>query len=118
MTPEDFFAGKSLPQALFTLVHRTLDAIGPSSIRITKSQIAFRRRRAFAWVWCPDQYLRGRTAPLVLSVSLPWRDGSPRWKEVVEPTAGRFMHHLELFDPAEIDGEVSTWLQHAWEGAE
>jgi hypothetical protein len=118
MTPEDFFAGKSLPLSLFALVRRTLDAIGPSSIRITKSQIAFRRRRAFAWVWRPDQYRRGRTAPLVLSVSLPRRDGSPRWKEVVEPAPGRFMHHLELFDPSEIDGEVSAWLQRAWEAAE
>jgi hypothetical protein len=118
MTLEDFFAGKPVALALFELVRCTLDAIGPSSTRITKSQIAFRRRRAFAWVWCPDQYLRGRTAPLVLSVSLPRRDGSPRWKEVVEPAPGRFMHHLELFDSAEIDGEVSTWLQRAWEAAE
>jgi hypothetical protein len=118
MTPEDFFTGKPVALSLFGLIRRTLDAIGPSSTRITKNQIAFRRRRAFAWVWRPDQYLRGCTAPLVLSISLPRRDGSPRWKEVVEPVPGRFMHHLELFDPAEVDGEVSSWLQRGWEAAE
>jgi hypothetical protein len=118
MTPEDFFFGKPVALSLFGSIRRVLDAIGPSSIHITKSQIAFRRRRAFAWVWCPGQYLRRRTAPLVLSVSLHWRDGSPRWKEVVEPAPGRFMHHLELFDPAEINDEVSIWLRHAWEAAE
>ena len=87
-------------------------------MRVTKSQIAFRRRRAFAWVWQPGQYLRGRGAPLVLSMSLPWRDSSPRWKEIVEPAPGRFMHHLELYDSAEVDQDVSAWLRQAWEAAE
>jgi hypothetical protein len=117
MTADQFFAGKPLPHTLFARISRTIDAIGPASIRVTKSQIAFRRRRGFAWVWLPSQYLHGRTAPLVLSVSLPWRDLSPRWKEVVEPAHGRFMHHLELADPAEIDGEVRLWLQQAWDAA-
>lgn len=117
MTEDEFFAGASLPQTLFALVRRTIDAIGPASISITKSQIAFRRRRAFAWVWRPDQYLRGHHAPLVLSLSLPWHDQSPRWKEVVEPARGRFMHHLEIYSPDEIDREVSTWLRQAWEAA-
>ncbi|HEY0736983.1 MAG TPA: DUF5655 domain-containing protein [Herpetosiphonaceae bacterium] len=117
MTPDEFFAGKPLAQTLFAEVCRAVAALGPASTRATRSQIAFRRRRAFAWVWMPDQYLRGHTAPLVLSVSLPGRDESPRWKEVVEPAPGRFMHHLELRDPAEIDSEVSTWLRQAWEAA-
>jgi hypothetical protein len=118
MTPDQFFAGKPLPQSLFALVRHAVDAIGPNSMRVTKSQIAFRRRRAFAWVWLPGQYLRGHVAPLVLSVSLPWRDQSPRWKEIVEPAPGRFMHHLELYDPADVDRDVSAWLRQAWEAAE
>lgn len=76
-----------------------------------------RRRRAFAWVWMPDRYLRGRSAPLVLSIGLPWREDSPRWKQVAEPYPGRFMHHLELYDPAEVDDEVCTWLRQAWQAA-
>jgi hypothetical protein len=118
MTLDEFFAGKPLAQTLFEQVRRAVDAIEPTNIRVTKSQVAFRRRHAFAWVWMPDQYLRGHTAPLVLSVSLPWRDDSLRWKEVVEPAPGRFMHHLELRDPAEIDSEVSVWLRDAWEAAQ
>ncbi|HMQ29464.1 MAG TPA: DUF5655 domain-containing protein [Chloroflexaceae bacterium] len=117
MTPEEFFAGKPLPHALFTRVTELMAALGPVSLRVTKSQIAFRRRRAFAWVWMPERYLRRPAAPLVLSLALPWRDGSPRWKEVVEPAPGRFMHHLELDDPAEIDDEVRDWLRQAWEAA-
>jgi Domain of unknown function (DUF5655) len=117
MTLDAFFAGKPQPHTIFGLIAPMVEDIGPATIRVTKSQIAFRRRRAFAWVWMPDRYLRGRTAPLVLSVSLPWRDESPRWKQVGEPYPGRFMHHLELYDPAEVDDEVRAWLRQAWEAA-
>jgi hypothetical protein len=55
---------------------------------------------------------------LVLTVYLPYRDGSTRWKQVVEPAPGRFTHHLELVDPAEVDEEVTSWLRAAWEAAE
>lgn len=87
------------------------------TFQITKSQIAFRHRRAFAWAWIPARYLRGRVAPLVLSIALRRRDPSPRWKEIVEPATGRFMHHFELYSAAEIDQEVVAWLREAWSDA-
>lgn len=125
MTLDAFFAGQPLAQQLFAGVRRELAAIalrassanGEASSRVGKSQIAFRRRRAFAWVWMPGRYLRGRVAPLVLSISLPRRDESPRWKEVVEPARGRFIHHLELYADGDIDDEVRAWLQEAWDAA-
>lgn len=117
MTPDEFFSEKALPKKLFAVIRREVEALGEVSIRVTKSQIAFQRRRSFAWVWMPGQYLKGRTAPLVLTLALPWRDGSPRWKEIVEPAPGRFTHHLELSDPADIDEEVRGWLRKAWEAA-
>jgi hypothetical protein len=40
---------------------------------------------------------------------------SPRWKEIVEPAPGRFTHHLELHSTADVDDEVQSWLQEAWE---
>jgi Domain of unknown function (DUF5655) len=84
------------------------------SMAVTKSQIAFRRKRAFAWAWIPDRYLRGQHAPLVLSFAFRYRDSSPRWKQIVEPSRGRFMHHVELNSPAELDQEVTQWLWEAW----
>jgi hypothetical protein len=42
------------------------------------------------------------------------RESSPRWKEIVEPAPGRFMHHLELDSVDDIDDEVPDWLQGAW----
>lgn len=87
-------------------------------MRVTKSQIAFHRGRAFAWAWMPAKWLGGNMAPLVLSVRLPRRDRSRRWKEVVEPAPGRFMHHLELYVPGDIDTQVRRWLAAARRDAE
>ncbi len=81
--------------------------------RVTKSQIAARAGRDFAWLWRPGRWLRGDVAPLVLSVALSRRDPSPRWKQVVEVTPGRWMHHLELRDEADADAEVARWLAEA-----
>jgi hypothetical protein len=115
MTPDEFFADQSLSKQLFEAVRREVESLGETSMGVTKSQVAFRRRRGFAWVWMPGQYLKRKTAPLVLTLSLPQRDGAPRWKEIVEPYPGRFTHHLELYGPADIDEDMRGWLREAWE---
>jgi hypothetical protein len=117
MTLDEFFAGQDKSRQIFEAVRRAIEAIGPAELRISKSQISFRRRRAFAWVWMPGRYLSGKSAPLVLTLSFRSRDASPRWKEIVEPAPGRFTHHLEMYSTAEIDDEVRAWLQDAWGGA-
>ena len=113
----EFFEGQQVSRQLFDKLRDIVNAFGPAEVQVTKSQIAFRRRKAFAWVWIPGKYLRGKTAPLVLTLSFRSRDPSPRWKEVVEPSPGRFTHHLELYSTHDIDGEVHDWLRDAWEAA-
>ena len=113
MTLDELFAEQEESRQIFDALHRVVDAIGPADLAVTKSQVAFRRRRAFAWAWVPDRYLRGKHAPLVLSLPFRHRDPSPRWKQVVEPAPGRFMHHLELHSVGEIDDEVRAWLREA-----
>jgi len=117
MTLDEYFVGRDESRRIFDALHSAVDEVGSVELRVTKSQVAFRRRTGFAWAWIPQMYLAGRVAPLVLSVSLRRRDDSPRWKEVVEPYPGRFMHHLELRDPGEIDAEVRGWLAEAGESA-
>jgi len=90
---------------------------GSVEIRVTKSQIALYRGRPFAWVWIPEKHLKRKAAPLVLSIVFPERDPSPRWKEIVEPSKGKFMHHLEIFSPQDIDGQAMLWLGRAWTDA-
>ena len=114
---DEFFAGYAESRRIFDIVQEAISGFDPLQMRITKSQVAFRRKRGFAWTWIPGKYLSGRHAPLVLSLSLQRRDASPRWKEIVEPTPGRFMHHLELYSPDDVNGEVHAWLKEAWEQA-
>jgi hypothetical protein len=90
-------------QQIFEAVRLAVEAIGHAEFRVGKSQVSFRRRKPFARVWMPGQYLSGRVAPLVLALSLRSPDGSPRWKEIIEPKAGRFTHHLELYSTADVD---------------
>ena len=117
MTVEGFFEGQPKSLRLFEAVRQAIEAIGPAEIRVTKSQVAFRRRKNFAIVWRPEQYLKRPAAPLVLTLSFRQRDPSPRWKEITEVAPGRFTHHLELYRVKDVDAEVKRWLREAWEAA-
>ena len=114
---DEFFEGQELPRQLFEALREAMAAIGPTEVRVTKSQIAFYRRKAFAWAWIPGNYLHGKIAPLVLTIGFRKRDSSPRWKEIIEPYPGRFTHHLELYSVDDIDNQVREWLRSAWIGA-
>jgi hypothetical protein len=118
MTLDEFFSGREASRRIFNALNQAIGDLGPAEVRVTKSQVAFRRRKTFAWAWVPDMYLRGELAPLVLTLSLRHRDASERWKEVVEPVKGRFTHHLELRSAEEIDAEVRAWLAEAWSQAD
>lgn len=112
-----FFAEYESGRPLFEAVWRIVDGFEGVERRVSKSQIAFRHRVGFAWVWVPGRYLMGAVSPLVISVALRRRDHSSRWKEVVEPKPGYYMHHLEVRSIEEIDGQVAGWLQEAWSAA-
>ncbi len=94
-----------------------LAPLGDPGVRVTKAQVAYRRRVAFAWTWRPGTWLRRPAAEVALSIALPYRDPSPRWKQVVEPRPGRWMHHLEVRTLNDLDDEVAAWLGAAWDAA-
>jgi len=114
VTLDGFFAGHDDSRRIFEAVRAAVGEIGPAQLRVSKSQVSFRRRLGFAFVWMPATYLGERGVPLVLTVGLRRKDRSRRWKQIVEPAPGRFTHHLELHDPAEVDGQVRAWLAEAW----
>ncbi len=70
MTPEDFFADHPLGLEVFQKVRSELLSLGRIDVRVTKSQVAFRRDRAFAYLWLPGHYLRKPGAEVVLSIAL------------------------------------------------
>lgn len=115
-TPQDFFANSPSGLELYSSVAEAVTGIGPVDIRVTKSQIAFRHRKGFAWVWRPDQYVRS-DVPAVLSFALPRPLESSRLKEVAHPAPSVWMHHLELREVDDLDAEVIRWLGAAYEAA-
>lgn len=117
ITLDEYFGEHADSRRLHEAVVSALSEIGEFEERVTKSQVAFRRRRGFAWTWMPGTYLKGELAPLVLTVDLRRLDESPRWKEVVEPRPGIYTHHLELRSPDDVDEQVRAWLREAWERA-
>lgn len=113
---EAFFDGSPLGLLLCRAVADAVDSIGPADVRVTKSQVAFRRRKGFAYVWRPGRYVRSEV-PAVLSIALPVRLDSERFKSVVHPAPEVWMHHLELTDPGQVDDQVRGWLADAYASA-
>lgn len=117
MDVEAFFEGREESRHIFEALRATIESLSSMTMSVTKSQVAFRRRKAFAWAWIPARHLRGKQAPLLLTLALHRRDSSARWKEVVEPRPGRFTHHMELNSPKDLDAEVRAWIEEAWAAA-
>jgi len=111
---EEFFAGYPGSRAIFDEVYATAVVLGPLDLRISNSQVALVDGKAFAWLWIPKKYLRGVTAPLVLTLSYRERRPWGRWKEIYQAAPRRFTHHLELWSPGEVDEAVRGWLREAW----
>jgi hypothetical protein len=115
--PEDLLDGHPVATSVFEKVRSCLADIGPFEVRTSKSHIAFRRKRGFAYLWLPGQYLANPQAEVVLSIVLGRHDGSARFKEVAHVSSRHWMHHLELHGPVEVDDEVVGWLSEALERA-
>ena len=112
-SPAEFFAGSPTGLAIHDRVAGLVAAMGDVESRVSRSQVAFRHGRGFAYVWRPGQYVRS-DLPAVLSIALPHAVASPRFKEVVHPSPQVWMHHLEIDDVSQVDDEVHGWLREAW----
>jgi hypothetical protein len=117
VTPEEFLGESDLGRAVFETVSGMVTSFGDVTIEATKSQIAFKRRRGFAYIWLPGMYLARPQAELVVSIALDRAVGSPRFKEIAHPSAGIWQHHLEVRSIAEVDDEVRNWLRAAYDCA-
>lgn len=114
--PAEVFAGSPVGRRILRAVEAALARIGPAQVRVSASQVTFRRRRGFAFVWRPSRWLRS-PIPAVLSIAFASRVDSPRWKSIAHPAPRIWMHHLELASPDEVDAEVAEWLRRAWDEA-
>lgn len=114
--PDELLAGHPGALEVWRRVEQLVAALPGTEVRTSRSQVALRRHRGFAFLWRPGQYVRS-DVPAVLSIALDRELDSPRFKEVAHPAPTTWMHHLEVRDPAEVDDEVAGWLREAWTGA-
>jgi predicted transport protein len=117
MTLDEYFGEEKVARTLFDALAREVARLGKASVLVSKSQIAFRRRKNVAVVWMPRKYLKKPGAPIVLTLSFSEKNDSSRWKEVTRISPNRFTHHLELHQVKDIDSQVKAWLRAAWEAA-
>lgn len=116
-TAEEFFAGHPFAFDVYSRVLDMVRDLGPVDVRVSKSQVALRRRSGFAYLWMPGQYLGHTDVDVVLSIALGRHDRSARWKEVAHPSPKHWIHHLEVRDLADLDDEVADWLRESAERA-
>lgn len=117
VTPEEFLGDSDLARSVFEIVNRSLSSFDDVTVRTSKSQIAFKRRRGFAYIWLPRMYLERPQAEVVLSIALDREVASPRFKEVAHPSPGIWQHHLEVRAVDDVDDEVREWLDAAYRAA-
>jgi hypothetical protein len=111
VSAEEYFAGHDLARAVFDRLGAVLDAAGVDhSVRITRTQASYRRRRGFAYVWMPGEHLGRPAAEAVVSFGLGHPLASERFKSVVRPAPHLWMHHLEIASVDDVDAEVEGWL--------
>ncbi len=108
-----FCLGKARETALFEAVEGCLLSAYPDiSVKHDRTQTAFISGVQFAWVSQPRR--KSDAGAVMLSIGLPQLIHSPRFLHAAEVSPGRFMHHMLLRAPADLDDEVRAWLEWAW----
>lgn len=99
------------------MVHEYLTTLGPIDVAATKTQISFRARIRFAYLWFPNR-VRGTGKPeMFLTFDLRRPEPSPRIKERVNPRSDLWVHHFSLRKRDDFDAEVRGWLREAFTSA-
>ena len=94
---------------------KILERFEDVSIEIRKTQITFKSKRGFMYVWLPIRRMKNRPVNyLVLSFGLEQRIESSRIAESVETYKNRWMHHLIIEKPEELNDELMRWIQEAY----
>lgn len=84
-------------------------------IAVQKTQIRFKNRYGFAWVWLPIHRIKGKPDDFIfVSFGLDHRVESPRIWQAVEPYPNRWTHHVIVSSPEDVDRELMGWVEEAY----
>lgn len=112
---EDLFKERAASFALYESARRLVESIGPVTVRVTKTQVAFAVSRQFAWVWLPPAWARNRPQEcIVLSFAARQQIEHTRIVQVVQPYPGRWMHHVIIEQESDLDEQIEEWMVEAY----
>lgn len=107
-----FFDREPLALSLFELLYEQVMARWPSStLRVKKTQITFSDPRGYLFASRPRR--RGGGLMVTFGLSAPLQ--SPRLFAVANPAPGRYTHHVQVADPADIDEQLMQWIERSHE---
>lgn len=113
-TIEALFSTSPSALPLYQAATEKILALPDVAVKIGKSQVSFRSRRSFAWIWLPIRKVKGRPETyIVLSFGLDHQIVSPRIVSAVEPYPNRWTHHVIITASSDLDDEVMSWLTQA-----
>lgn len=113
---QDVLAEDLKAQKLFSLVCKFLNSLEGVESVTRKTQVTFRHRRGFAWIWLPQMWIKKQPrGSITLTFGLDHQVRDRRIKRSVEPYPGRYTHHVVIAGAAEFDARVKTWLREAHE---
>jgi hypothetical protein len=113
---EEFFAPDEGAVSIYRALARFVVGLDGVEVVVSKSQVAFRARRGFAYAWVPGRYVKNDAA-VVVSIALREELRSSRFKEVAHPSPTTWMHHVELRRVSDVDPELIAWIKRAYEEA-
>jgi hypothetical protein len=115
-TIEGLFEGRPASLALFNVVRKYVESLGPVKVEATRAQVSFGAKTKFAWVWLPQLWVRKRSETSIsLTFDLGHRIDDPRIASAVEPLPGRFSHYVVIERASDLDAKVRAWLREAYE---
>ncbi|HOA14772.1 MAG TPA: DUF5655 domain-containing protein [Bacillota bacterium] len=89
-------------------------SFGGARRRVSKTQVSYSTRRAFAWIWPPVRKVRGRPEKYVaLSFAIGRNIQSAGVEQALEANPRRWMRHIILSETHQLDEELLSWQSEA-----
>lgn len=94
---------------------RVFSAVANVTVKVQKTQIAFKGRHNFAFVsFMPVRKATNRPEVyVVITFGLGYKMESPRIDVSTEPYPNRWTHHILISETKEIDDELMGWIVEA-----
>jgi hypothetical protein len=110
-----FFQKKPKEYKLFSEIKKSLESLGEVESKVSKTQIAFKNKRQFAWVWLPMPWDKKRPKNcIILSFAFYRQIKNYRIVQSVKTRDNTWMHHIVIQAKSDIDGVVQKYLKQAY----